>query len=182
LKSVANYLLVGIGKTTLVRKISAKMRSQCKLQGFCTVEVLENDLRIGFDVVTMAGKRGVLAREKATGVNGNLPKVGKYSVYVENFEKLALPVLTTPARSQQLMIIDEVGKMELLSKRFEEAVRMLLMYEQPILVTIPLQTNKSLPLVEFLKSYPHAKLYKVTYANRDSLVHKISEEIMKSMP
>ncbi|KAH8302292.1 hypothetical protein KR044_004822, partial [Drosophila immigrans] len=174
----------GVGKTTLVRKISAKMRSQCKVQGFCTVEVLENDQRIGFDVVTMGGMRGILARETSIGSTGdaNLPKVGKYSVYVENFEKLALPALNSPNRGQQLMIIDEVGKMELLSKRFEEAVRMLMLYEQPLLVTIPLHSPKSLALVEFLKSYPYAKLYKVEHSNRDSLVHTISEDIIKSLP
>ncbi|XP_062128174.1 nucleoside-triphosphatase THEP1 [Drosophila sulfurigaster albostrigata] len=169
----------GIGKTTLVGKIAAKMRNQCTLQGFFTDEVRENNQRIGFDVVTMSGKREILAREK---VRGNLPKVGKYSVYVENFEKLALPLLTISSRPTQLMIIDEVGKMELLSKRFEEAVRMLVLYEQIALITIPLHTNKRIGLVEFLKSYPQSRIYTVNHTNRDSLVRTISEDIIKSIP
>ncbi|XP_060652701.1 nucleoside-triphosphatase THEP1 isoform X2 [Drosophila nasuta] len=142
----------GIGKTTLVGKIAANMRNQCTLQGFFTDEVRENNQRIGFDVVTMAGKREILAREK---VRGNLPK---------------------------LMIIDEVGKMELLSKRFEEAVRMLVLNEQMALITIPLHTNKRIGLVEFLKSYPQSRIYTVNHTNRDSLMRTISEDIIKSIP
>ncbi|KAH8390758.1 hypothetical protein KR215_005265, partial [Drosophila sulfurigaster] len=170
------FVQTGIGKTTLVGKIAANMRNQCTLQGFFTDEVRENNQRIGFDVVTMAGKREILAREK---VQGNLPKVGKYSVYVENFEKLALPLLNKSSRPTQLMIIDEVGKMELLSKRFEEAVRMLVLYEQ---IAIPLHTNKRIGLVEFLKSYPQSRIYTVNHTNRDSLVRTISEDIIKSIP
>ncbi|XP_034481908.1 nucleoside-triphosphatase THEP1 [Drosophila innubila] len=170
----------GVGKTTLVRKICAKLREQHKLQGFYTEEVRENGQRVGFDVVTICGTRGILAREKSID-NVRRPKVGKYSVYVEDFEKLTQPLLKLPGQAQQLMILDEIGKMELLSKRFEAAVNELLQQKQLLLATIPSQTRQPIPLVERLKCLPGATLYQVTKGNRDSLVNEIADHIFKSL-
>lgn len=92
-------------------------------------KVLGSDgTRSGFDVVTVPdGRRGILARKE--GLPKAYPKVGKYSVDVASFEQLALPTLDTPAgpeESSTVYVLDEVGRMELLSERFKAAVRGLL--------------------------------------------------------
>lgn len=170
----------GVGKTTLVRKICAKLGEQNKLQGFYTEEVRENGQRIGFDVVTMDGTRCILAREKPMD-NLHRPKIGKYSVYVEDFENLTLPLIKSHGQSQHLMILDEIGKMELYSKRFQAAVHTLLLQKQLLLATIPSQTRQPIPLVEQLRSSPSALLFQVTKANRDGLVNEIAEHIIKAL-
>jgi len=56
-------LCTGVGKTTLCKKVCEKLedlRFEC--QGFYTEEIREDGQRVGFDVVTMDGKRGPLAR------------------------------------------------------------------------------------------------------------------------
>ncbi len=65
-------VLAGIGKTTLVRKVATDLQEKgISLQGFYTEEVRQHGgggrggrggPRIGFDVVSLDGQRGVLAR------------------------------------------------------------------------------------------------------------------------
>lgn len=175
-----------MGKTTLVRKICSKLREKGHLlQGFYTEEVRDvgNCQRIGFDVVTLTGKRGILARNTNTDVaDERRPKVGKYSVFVQDFENLALPLLDIKGdgAKPELLIIDEVGKMELFSKRFESTIDDLFKKKQlPLVVTIP--EKSSLKLVDQLRKSPQSMLCQVTKSNRDSLVEKITDLITKSM-
>ncbi|XP_016956232.1 cancer-related nucleoside-triphosphatase [Drosophila biarmipes] len=173
----------GVGKTTLVRKICSFLRDkEHLLQGFYTEEVRGKGTsqRIGFDVVTLAGKRGFLAREQP-GDHLRRPKVGKYSVFVQDFEDLALPLLNIKDSQSEpaLLVIDEVGKMELFSRRFESAVVDLLKKKRPLLVTIP--EKSSLPLVEQLRKTPNSVLYQVTKSNRNTLAGEITDLIAKSL-
>ncbi|XP_016999300.2 cancer-related nucleoside-triphosphatase homolog [Drosophila takahashii] len=169
----------GVGKTTLICKVCSSIKDKGHiLQGFYTEEVRGegNKQRIGFDVVTLAGKRGILARENP-GDKLRRPKVGKYSVFVQEFEDLALPLLAI--QDSKLLIIDEVGKMELFSKRFELAVSDLLKKTRPLVVSVPEKSN--LPLVEQLKKAPNSKLYTVTKTNRNSLADEITDLITQSL-
>ena len=79
--------------------------------------------RIGFDAVALdGGERAPLARMGSAGQSG--PKVGQYSVNVREFEKIALRNLNEDVlRGANLVVVDEVGKMESFSKKFEARVR-----------------------------------------------------------
>ena len=58
-----NAIISGIGKTTLVHKICKKLESSTfPIKGFYTEEVRSGRRRIGFDIVTLDGKRAPLAR------------------------------------------------------------------------------------------------------------------------
>ncbi|EDV96933.1 nucleoside-triphosphatase THEP1 [Drosophila grimshawi] len=180
---VTTFLITGqpgVGKTTLVRKIIAKLGGDNKLAGFYTEEVRTNGQRIGFDVVTVSGTRGILARENPLD-NQRRPKVGKYAVYVQDFENVTLPLLQLAPHSQQLLIIDEIGKMELLSHRFESAINELMRQKQLILATIPSQTRQPMPIVERLRNAPDSFIYQVTKANRDALTDDITEHVRKTL-
>nr|XP_016933284.1 cancer-related nucleoside-triphosphatase homolog [Drosophila suzukii] len=162
----------GVGKSTLIRKICSNLRDKGHLlQGFYTEEVRGEGIsqRIGFDVVTLAGKRGILARENPED-KLRRPKVGKYSVFVQNFEDLALPLLDFKDSQPEphLLVIDEVGKMELFSKRFEAAMVDLLKKKRPL-------------LVEQLRKIPTSILYQVTKSNRNILAGEITDLITKSL-
>ncbi|KAH8239896.1 hypothetical protein KR032_009117, partial [Drosophila birchii] len=176
----------GVGKTTLVRRICSKLGEKGHfLQGFYTEEVREagHGQRIGFDVVTLTGKRGVLAQSiNPEETDKRRPKVGKYSVFVQDFEHLALPQLDIKDDGAKpgLLVIDEVGKMEMFSKRFESTIDDLLEKKQiPLLITIP--EKSSLKLVERLRKAPKSVLFQLTKSNRDSLPETITDLITKSM-
>lgn len=57
------FLILGVGKTTLIQKASEVLKSSgVPVDGFYTEEVRQGERRIGFDVVTLSGTRGPLSR------------------------------------------------------------------------------------------------------------------------
>jgi hypothetical protein len=61
------------------------------------------------------------------------PGVGKYGVDVVAFERLAVPALAVPAR---VVVIDELGKVELASAAFRETVRDLFARPVEVVATV----------------------------------------------
>ncbi len=106
----------GVGKTTLVKKIAVSFPGF--FRGFYTEEIRERE-RLGFRVVTLSGKRGILAH-----VEGTSPfSVGRYKVFVSNFESVVCAELEKALEEKSPLLLDEVGKMELCSSWFTEWFR-----------------------------------------------------------
>ncbi|XP_008809108.2 cancer-related nucleoside-triphosphatase homolog isoform X2 [Phoenix dactylifera] len=131
----------GIGKTTLVMRVLESLKTShphLNIRGFYTREVREASERVGFEVVTLDGRRGTLASSTVLSAESfRWPSVGKYKVDVASFESLALPELQVK-EGTDLFIIDEVGKMELFSSSFFPAVLKILESNIPILASIPI--------------------------------------------
>ncbi|XP_064174016.1 cancer-related nucleoside-triphosphatase isoform X1 [Anguilla rostrata] len=173
----------GVGKTTLVRKAcEALTRSGETLDGFYTEEVREGGRRVGFDVVTLSGKRGHLSRvgESSGHSSGRREyRVGQYVVDLPSFENLALPLfrnvgVAVGRGKRPVFVIDEIGKMELFSQSFVRAVRQALDGNGcSILGTIPIPKGKPLGLVEEVRSRRDVKVFTVTKDNRDVILQDV---------
>lgn len=160
----------GIGKTTLVKRIVVKLGVTVKCSGFITEEVRsEGGDRVGFDIVTLGGKRAPLARK---GLREG-PRVGDYRVDVGSLEGVAVPAMTEPWA--QLLVVDEIGLMELKSMQFKEAVLRLLDDERPLLGTIRYQRE---PFCDMVKSQPGVEVVEVSYGNRDALVEMMAVRLI----
>ncbi len=106
----------GCGKTTLIRKVVERLGG--KAGGFYTAEIREAGKRVGFELVTLEGERAVLSH-----VRFHSPyRVGQYGVDVEALERVGVAALRKATRSGLLVVVDEIGKMELYSTAFREAV------------------------------------------------------------
>ncbi|XP_053560740.1 cancer-related nucleoside-triphosphatase [Bombina bombina] len=170
----------GVGKTTLIQKASDVLKSSgVPIDGFYTEEVRQGGRRIGFDVVTLSGKRGILSR-----IGSDLPtgrreyRVGQYVVDVISFETLALPILnnvtSTNPKQKTLCVIDEIGKMELFSQSFIHSVRKTLDCPGALVFgTIPVPKGKPIPLVEEIRSRRDVKVFNITKENRDGILQEI---------
>ncbi|KAK2183873.1 hypothetical protein NP493_293g02019, partial [Ridgeia piscesae] len=160
----------GVGKTTIVRKVCKRLQDLgVPIQGFYTEEVRAAGRRTGFDVVTLGGNRGKLARVGTDSLSGHKSRysVGQYSVMLEDFEQIALPVLqvhTDKGQVRPVYVIDEIGKMEMFSSSFVQTVRSLTAHVgSTVLATIPIAKGRPIPLVEELRHSADAKLVVVKY-------------------
>ncbi len=162
----------GVGKTTLVERVVERLRGSLRLAGFTTTEVCDPaGKRLGFSIVTVDGKQGELAR---VGLRSPV-RVGRYGVNVQDFERLALPELSR--RDVDLIVIDEIGKMECSSGRFRRAVEDALDAPVNVLATIGIS---HLPFFQAIRARPDVELITLTERNRDALVGELSARLQKT--
>jgi nucleoside-triphosphatase len=156
-----------VGKTTVALRLAALLREAgVPLAGFVTEELRECGRRVGFAIETFDGARAVLAH---VGLPGP-PRVGKYGVDLPGFERLALPALASPPRGG-VVLIDELGKMELASEAFRAAVSQLL--EEPIALVATIHLARH-PFTDALKRRAAVELVPVTVRNRDALPGRLA--------
>lgn len=161
----------GSGKTTVARRLLASLiADEVDVTGFTTAEIRENGTRVGFTIETVDGQTGVLAHIDFQG-----PRVGKYGVDVAAFEELAIPALEI-GDDETIVVVDELGKMELLSDPFCESVQNLFEDENRIVATVHLFKH---PFTERLKGRPDTELIEVTKANRDGLPEDLLARLIR---
>ena len=153
------------GKTTVVQKVVALWPGTAA--GFYTREVRRGGVRLGFEIVTLNGEAALLSHVDFPGPY----RVGKYGVNLENFHRVALPALEV-GPGVDLIVVDEVGKMECLSARFVAAMERLWVAGVPLLVTV---AEKGGGYIAAIKEKPGKIMVKVTPANRDELPTRILE-------
>jgi nucleoside-triphosphatase len=158
----------GIGKTTLVRAVLNRLEDLA-CAGFYTEEKRYGGKRIGFKVITLDDQEGTLAS-----IGRKEPTVGRYSIHLGEFEKIALPHLDPEMMPADLYVIDEIGKMELLSQKFRTRIIDLLARPSNLLATI---AKKGKGFVEEIKRRNDIELIEVTAKNRDELPGVITKKI-----
>ncbi|MCS7119082.1 MAG: nucleoside-triphosphatase [Archaeoglobaceae archaeon] len=150
----------GTGKTTLCIKVYEALKSRMKISGFITVEEREKGVRVGFKLIDLVSNLSAqLAR-----VGGGKIMVGKYEVLVENFD-IFLDKLDLDG---ELLILDEVGPMELKSKKFVSIVQDLIEREN-LLFTVHYRFNH--PLIERIRR--DFKVYVIDERNRNTVLNEI---------
>jgi len=163
-KRLMNILLTGrpgIGKTTLIKKL-IDVTSLSK-GGFYTEEIREGGKRVGFSLMTLDGKKSTLASIKIKSPY----RVGKYSVDVDGFEAIGVEAIRKAMPTKKLIIIDEIGKMELFSKKFRDVVIQAL-NTGGVVATIKKGRGS---FIDGIKSRRDVRLLEVNLENRDTLLH-----------
>jgi len=162
------YLLTGrpgTGKTSLIKRAVARMKG--KAGGFYTEEIRSQGVREGFRLVTLDGQDTILAH-----VNIHSPcRVSKYGVDIDNLDRIGVSALHQAAQQCDLVVVDEIGKMELFSPSFREAVLQIIDSGKRVLGTIMLSPD---PRADAIKRKPQVKLLTVTRANH----HEVLEELL----
>jgi nucleoside-triphosphatase len=160
----------GAGKTTALSRLAEWLSDAgVALSGFLTREMREDGRRVGFEIETFGGERGLLAHVDIKGP----PRVGRYGVDLEEFERLALPALEAPGDG--VVLIDELGKMELASERFREAVHAL--FESPVPIAATVHTARH-PFTDALKRRRGVSTIRLSAANRDRLPSEVAERLL----
>lgn len=136
-----------------------------------TADIHEGGRRVGFSIEDIrTGERGILAHAQ---LHRYGPNVGKYTVNLSDLDGIGAHSITTALAHSDLLIIDEIGPMELKSRRFIEAVENALDSNKPLIVTVHQRSTHE--LVQRIKST--FEILEVTEEDRDEMAAVILETV-----
>lgn len=154
----------GAGKTTAIRKIVSCL--SCSVGGFYTEEIREGGTRIGFKLITLDGRQGVLAHVNIRGT----PRISKYGVDLTTLDDIGTDSIKHAIEENDVVMIDEIGPMEILSTRFREAVVEILNSDVLALGTI---VKRRTDFTDAVKEHSKVQVIEVTRANHDQVITQI---------
>ena len=155
----------GIGKTTIIKKVSDELKQKGSLIGFVTEEMRYQDSREGFKIASFDGEIEIFAH-----VNFQTRhRVGKYCVDVRALERVVKRSLTgTPEDAP--IIIDEIGKMECFSRPFVERMEGFIESGRLVVATV---AQRGTGFVQRVKKYSSADLWTINEKNRDEMPERV---------
>jgi nucleoside-triphosphatase len=160
--------LPGCGKTTLIKKLAEELQALRPI-GFYTEEIREGGVRQGFALRSLDGREAVLAHVNFSGSG----RVGKYGVDVAGFDRF-LGEISLDDPEAGLAMIDEIGKMECLSQRFQGIIKELLASERLVIATIAQHGGG---VIEAIKRRKDLRIYTLMTQNRDAMLQTILAEV-----
>lgn len=162
----------GVGKTTALRRVAARL-SDLRVEGFYTGEVRdESGDRVGFrarsfdvDDPESEGEGETIASVELDGG----PRVGEYGVDVEAVDEISRRHLTP--EGADVVLVDEIGKMECHSEEFVGRIRELLDGDVPTVASV---SRGGGGLIEEVKASDRTETWEITADNRDRMPGRIS--------
>ncbi|HNT46003.1 MAG: NTPase [Methanothrix soehngenii] len=156
----------GVGKSTLVAKVTSG--TKLRVGGVLARDRRYKDRRTGFELLDLStGMVGILADESGDG-----PQLGKYRVHLDDLDLIGAQAVEN-ALGCDLIVVDEVGPMELSSHRFVLAVEKAIASPKPMLVVLHQWSNHRLAK----KIRGSFRVLTVTRENRDSLADEIAKAL-----
>ena len=163
----------GCGKTTLIKRVVNNLPRRAG--GFYTEEIRDRGTRTGFKIMTLDADEVVFAH-----VALKTPEhLGKYRLDLSALDAVGVKAISEAVQAQRLVVIDEIGPMEIRSPIFRDAVTEALGSEVPVLATI---FARSLPFTDAIKSRPDVTLIELRPDNRERLVLELSDRIQALNP
>jgi nucleoside-triphosphatase len=148
----------GVGKTTLIRKLSIIFK-EFNPAGFFTTEIFENDERVGFAIENLNGDGRVLAHINLK----SKYSMGKFKIDIKGFEDFLQNILLKEKKTG-LYIMDGIGKLECESKKFSKLIVDLLDADKPLIATIP---EKGTGLISEIKKRDDVRIVELTQTNHE---------------
>jgi nucleoside-triphosphatase len=168
-KSLKRLFLItgrpGIGKTTVLLNVASELSSRgYRLGGMVTREVKQDGSRVGFEIVDYAtNRKGWLAHiNQAEG-----PRVSKYRVNLHDLDQIGVKAIHGALEQADVVIIDEIGPMELFSSAFRQVVGNAADSSKPLLGIIHYSARDS--VIDLVKKRDDVELFTVTMENRQHL-------------
>ncbi len=158
----------GSGKTAVIKEALA--RTKVKGGGFYTEEIRTLGIRQGFRIATLDGRDAILAHVRISSPH----RIGKYKVDIDALDIVGISAVRRALTENDLIVIDEIGKMELLSPGFREIVAQAMNSGKKVLGTIMLNHH---PSADEIKRHPQAEVLLVTRDNHTEVLKKVLDWI-----
>ena len=166
----------GVGKSTVVSRVVLRLKSAGVIVGGCTTgEKKVKGARVGFEVRELTdGRTGELASVSAK-VG---PKVGKYRVNLVDLSRIGAAGLSKAAASSEVIVIDELGPMELVSPEFRRAAKVCIESGKPLLAVVHERLDDD--LLNELRERAE-KAFSLTSENRDETVEELARSLLSAV-
>lgn len=161
--------LPGSGKTyALLRVIEMLQDGEVKIGGMIDEPVGDGRHKTGFTVRNLlSGETEVFASTEFE----SKVMVGKIGVDLSTLEAVGVKAIREACECCDIIVIDEVGKMEVESEAFIEAVKEALDAEKPMIITLHKKSRN--PLLQDIRRRDDVRILEVTPTNRNILPYKI---------
>lgn len=161
--------LPGAGKTQAVLKVIEMFEEEERIVGGMVTEPLvEKGKRTGFTIANwMTKEKGVVAR---IGMVSDF-MVGKYGVDLATLDAIGVKAINDASEKADIIVVDEVGKMEVESIGFILAVKNALESGKPLILTLHKKSRN--PLLQEIRRRDDIRILEVTPVNRHLLPFKI---------
>jgi nucleoside-triphosphatase len=153
----------GCGKTALLREVCLQ-HMDC-IGGYYTEEIWDGPSRAGFTLKTFDGRSGVLAKKGMESPH----KLNKYGIDLGVLENIGVDSIKKALTGKKVVVIDEIGTMEVFSDAFRQALVEILHSPIRVLATI---RYKSQPYTNDVKKMPATSL---VYLSRDNYLEVKTE-------
>ena len=163
-RAATAYLLTGApgaGKTTVIKRALDSV--ELSAGGFYTEEIRGKGARQGFRLVTLDGEAAILAHVDIRGRQ----RVSRYGVDVEAVDRVGAGAIGSALRQRDVVVIDEIGKMELCSERFRDAVLEAIASGRKVLGTI-MQAHH--PWADEIKGRDGVNIVTLTRSNHEEVL------------
>jgi len=164
----------GIGKTTVLLNAAEGLQARgYHVGGMISREVRQGE-RVGFEIVDFrTGRRGWLAHvDQIVG-----PQVGKYRVNLSDLDSIGANAVLNASKDADVVVIDEIGPMELLSQAFKQSISEALDSSKLVLGVIHQSARD--PVIESIKKRDDVFMATVDFANRKHLHNTLIQNALQ---
>jgi len=155
----------GIGKTTVLLNAAEELKAKgYYVGGMISREVRQEGSRVGFEIINFkTGEKGWLAHINQP----NGPQVSKYKVNQKDLDSIGVRAIQTALRDADVVVIDEIGPMELFSQAFKQVV-MDAMSSSKLVLGVIHQSARD-PIIESIRNRDDTFIATTTFENRNDL-------------
>eukprot|EP00947_MAST-08B_sp_MAST-8B-sp1_P001169 g1169.t1 len=172
------------GKTTLLKHLRDVLESEgARVSGFYTDEILKGaggaGARDGFDIVCVPGGKRRLLSSKKKGFGEKGAKTGAYNVSPKALDEVALPTLRD--QDADIILIDEIGRMEMHSEKFKTLIVEMLHDDSVALFgsVACVRYGHKVPLAEDVKKHPRCTVRNIKKSTREEVAAAMEAQLLK---
>lgn len=163
--------LPGAGKTTAVLRIIEMLKKtddELKVGGMINEPVLKDRRVVGFSTRNLVtGESAVFGSTKFE----SKFTVGNIGFDFSKLDEVGVKAIREATETCDIIVIDEVGKIEVESQMFVDVVKEAVEAEKPMIITLHKKSRN--PLLQDIRRRDDVRLLDITPTNRNLLPHKI---------
>jgi nucleoside-triphosphatase len=173
---VENWILSGkpgIGKTTIIHALAAYLtQAGYKVGGIVSPELTENGKRTGFNIRDLTtGREETMAHTTAE----SPMRVGGYRVLAHNIDAVCGEAFPFAFQYAQVILVDEIGPMELFSQGFKHYVKQTFQQPQPVVAVVHTKANQK--FIRGLLKTKASSSWNVSHENRDLIPRQLFQHL-----